>query len=132
MYHYHQVYRPVQQHPHIQYPYPPQMPVYYAPRQFPPVQPEVFMESSKKMLPLLRSAETLVVQVSKSESFSRKLMDAAQKSNVDEVKKLVQSTGVQVTPKIDFNPDGLNLNFDAKTGDVDCCHLGVTLRWRNL
>lgn len=132
MYRYHPYYTPIKR------PYPP-TPIYphsftppYYYRDFPPVQPQIFMDSSKKMLVLMKSAEMVLEKTSKSDSFSSKLMEAAQQSNKSEVERLLYSTGIQAKPEIDFNPDGINLLFKAQSGQSDCCYLTLKLRWRDL
>ena len=38
-------------------------------------------------------------------------MEFAQRSNTDEVKRLIASIGVKSNVKVNFNPDGLHLEF---------------------
>ena len=129
---YHPFYTPIQR---PQTPRWPPVNPYYAvhrrhPYDYPPVQPKQFMDSADKTKPLLDDAQLVMDKVSQSRDFAVKLMDAAQKSNMDELNRLIKSTGVSSTPGIKFNPDGFTLMFNNKTANIDCCHLTIILRWK--
>ncbi|MGM0845872.1 MAG: hypothetical protein ACQEUT_12925 [Bacillota bacterium] len=128
---YHPFYTPIQR---PQTPSWPPVNPYYAvhryPVQYPPVQPKQFMDSADKMAPLLDDSKIIMNMVSSSEDFAKKLMAAAQKSNMEELNRLIKGTGVRKTPQIKFNPDGFTLIFSNKTANVDCCHLTIILRWK--
>jgi hypothetical protein len=127
---YHPFYTPIQR---PQTPRWPPVNPYYAmhrhPYEYPPIQPKQFMESADKMIPLLDDAQTIMERVKNSKDFSSKLMDAAQKSNMNELHQLINGAGIKSKPGIHFNPDGFTLEFSNKTGDLDCCHLKIILRW---
>jgi hypothetical protein len=128
MYRYHPFYPPSQR-PCSQGFYQPQ---YFQPynRNYPPVNTSIFMSSAQKTLTLMSDAQTLLDHIGNSNDFAYKLMNAAQQSNMDEVNKLIGSTGVKVKPIVNINPDGLRLVFDEKLGELDCCHVIVIVRWR--
>ncbi|UII55380.1 hypothetical protein LS684_17360 [Cytobacillus spongiae] len=108
-------------------PYPP----FYSPysRTFPDVNPDLFMKSAKEMEALMTDAHLVLEKMVKSKNFAFRLMSAAQQSNTQAVHSMIQSTGVKKMPKIDYNPDGFKLNFNADLDHVNCCHLSLTLRW---
>ncbi|MGD6804361.1 hypothetical protein ACQCVK_22140 [Rossellomorea vietnamensis] len=128
---YHPFYTPIQR---PQTPKWPPVNPYYAmnryPIQYPPIQPQQFMDSAGKMTPLLDDAKMIMDKVSQSKDFSEKLMDAAQKSNMGELNRIIKGTGVKHTPGIKFDPDGFTLIFSNKTANIDCCHLTIILRWK--
>lgn len=128
---YHPFYTPIQR---PQTPKWPPVNPYYAmnryPIQYPPIQPQQFMDSAGKMTPLLDDAKIIMNKVSQSKDFSEKLMDAAQKSNMGELHRIIKGTGVTHTPGIKFDPDGFTLIFSNKTANIDCCHLTIILRWK--
>jgi hypothetical protein len=131
MHRYHPFYTPTQrpQAPR----WPPVNPYYTAqrhPYEYPTVQPQQFMDSADKTKPLLDDAKLILDQVSVSKDFASKLMDAAQKSKMNELQNLINGTGVKSTPGIKFNPDGFTLDFSSKTANIDCCHLTIILRWK--
>jgi hypothetical protein len=131
MHRYHPFYTPIQR---PQTPRWPSVNPYHAlhryPPAYPPVEPQQFMDSADKTKPLLDDAKLIMDQVSNSREYATKLMDAAQKSNMNEVNQLIKGTGVQSTPGIKFNPDGFTLDFSNQTANIDCCHLQVILRWK--
>ncbi|MGF2617622.1 ribosome-binding factor A [Rossellomorea vietnamensis] len=128
---YHPFYTPIQR---PQTPNWPPVNPYYAmhrhPLQYPPVEPKQFMDSAGKMTPLLDDAKIIMNEVSQSKELAANLMQAAQKSNMGELNRLIKGTGVRNIPEIKFNPDGFTLSFRNKTGNVDCSHLTVILRWK--
>jgi hypothetical protein len=128
MYRYHPFYSPSQR-PCSQNFYRPQ---YFQPynRNYPPVDTNIFMSSAQKTLALMNDAQTLLNHIGNSNDFAYKLMNAAQQSKMEEVNKLIRSTGVKVQPTVHINPDGLQIVFDEKLGVIDCCHVTVIVRWR--
>ncbi|NMH68504.1 hypothetical protein HF072_06880 [Bacillus sp. RO3] len=125
MYRYHPFY------PSIQRPYPPTYSSIYPlhNRNYPPVETKTFMSSAGKTLSLMEDAQKVLKKINTSKEFSSKLMNAAQKSNMPEVHKLLLTVGTKVQPVVSFNPDGVHLVFDETLGQVDCCHLIVIVRW---
>ena len=68
-------------------------------RQYPEVDPSIFMSSAQHMQPLLRDAGTLLNKMAESRKFSYDLMSAAQESDKQRWKKLSGSRH-QIIPKI--------------------------------
>ncbi|WP_088322118.1 hypothetical protein [Ureibacillus manganicus] len=93
--------------------------------QLPPVDTTLLHESAKETQKLMSDANKVVEMFSTSKDFSTKVMDAAQHSNREEVKRLIRSNGVTSQIEVYFNPDGIRLEFRSK-----CCQLLVVLRWR--
>ncbi|RIW38844.1 hypothetical protein D3H55_00355 [Bacillus salacetis] len=131
MHRYHPFYTPIQR---PQTPtWPPVNPyhtMYRRPYEYPPVQPQQFMDSAGKTKPLLDEAKLILDKVSASNDFAAKLMGAAQKADMKEVNRLIKLTGVQSIPGIKFNPDGFTMDFSSQTAHIDCCHLTIILRWK--
>ncbi len=98
-------------------------------RQYPEVDPSIFMSSAQHMQPLLRDAGTLLNKMAESRKFSYDLMSAAQESDKQKVEKIIREAGIQIIPKITYNPDGLNLYFTTGENEMTCCHLMLQLRW---
>lgn len=108
----------------------PLIPKYTFPhRQFLPVNPKMFMETAKKMDPLLKDAEVLMRHISSTEAFAKKLMNAAQQSNLNEVNQMIAQTGIKSKADIRFNPSGLILILSRKNDPLDCCHVELRVRW---
>jgi len=99
-------------------------------RQFPEVNPEMFMSSAKEMEVLMKNASRLLAVMASSRKFSLQLMNAAQDSKLKEVENMIHSTGITVQPKVSYTPDGLNLHFDSSKPNDDCCKLTLKLRWK--
>jgi hypothetical protein len=87
------------------------------------------MNSAKKMVPILKDAQGLMSQISGSNTFAKKLMDAAQHSKTNEVKKLIAQAGIQSKSDIRYNPSGLIFTLSDKNDPTDCCQVEVRIRW---
>lgn len=79
---------------------------------------------------IMKDASILLNRMASSRQFAFDLMTAAQNSEQAKVNQMLKNTGIQTTPKISFNPDGIILNFSSVAEDLDCCHLTLSLRWR--
>ncbi|WP_156317738.1 hypothetical protein [Bacillus sp. CHD6a] len=98
-------------------------------RIYPEVDPTVFTESAESMQQLMKEASIILQKLSDSKEFATEVMAAAQEGNKEKVSQLLLSTGVHSGVKVDFNPDGINLNMTSDTEGNDCCHLTISLRW---
>ncbi|PMC39165.1 hypothetical protein CJ195_04305 [Bacillus sp. UMB0899] len=98
-------------------------------RQFPDVNPTMFEQSAKSMQMLMKEASLVLNKLAQSKDFATKVMYAAQQSNMNEVDKLIKSTGIKSTVKTSFNPDGIQMKLTSSIGEAECCHLTVSLRW---
>ncbi|NQD65455.1 hypothetical protein HP456_05920 [Bacillus haikouensis] len=131
---YHPFYHPVQS------PYQPHhsrrnyqlYPSFHYRNNFPQVETKTFMASADKTLTLMESAHLVLMKIKNDTSFANQLMNLAQQSNTPEVLQLIRRTGVKVVPAVSFNPDGIHMVFDEKLGEVDCCHIIVNVRWREM
>ena len=120
----------MRRYPFHYYQVPPPIPIYHYPhRQYLPVDPKMFMNSAKKMEPLLKDAQTLMNYISSTESYSKKLMDAAQQSKINDVKKMITQTGIQSKADIRINPTALILILSRKNDPSDCCQVELHVRW---
>ena len=97
---------------------------------FPPVNPDLLYESAKESNKLMKEASMVLDKLASSKEFDAQLMDVAQRSNKEEVERLIRSIGITSDVAIHYNPDGLQLEFSSKVKEVDCCKLNVSLRWR--
>lgn len=98
-------------------------------RNFPPVNPNIFMSSAKHMQALMLDASKLLEKMASNRKFSFDLMSAAQQSNKNKVQELIRLTGIKSAPNVGYSPDGLKLIFVANADQSDCCHLTLNLRW---
>ncbi|MGX1263234.1 hypothetical protein RKD55_001038 [Rossellomorea marisflavi] len=98
-------------------------------RVLPAAAPDTLMASAGKTLSLMDDAKLVLGRINSSREFASKLMTAAQQSNLPEVHKLLQTIPTRVQPVVSFNPDGVRFVFDEKLGQVDCCHLIVSVKW---
>ncbi|MGI8313863.1 hypothetical protein [Halobacillus mangrovi] len=101
----------------------------YWPRQYPPVDPSLLCESAKESKVLMKEASMVLDKLAESEEFDAQLMYAAQASDIQEVKRLINSIGVTSDVDVTFNPDGLRLEFKSQ-GNMNGAKLSVALRWR--
>ena len=105
-------------------------PAFGSARPIPAVNPELLYKSANQTKKLMREANLVLDKISQSKEFDRKLMYAAQASNVEEVKRLIRSIGVASDIDIHFTPDGFRVEFRSKVEDIDCCKVIIALRWR--
>ncbi|RSD27533.1 hypothetical protein [Mesobacillus subterraneus] len=98
-------------------------------RPYPEVNAALFRTSAEKAIALMADANLVMKQILTSDSYSKNLMEAAQKSDQQEVERLVQSAGIKKKPKITYNPDGITMNFVDYVDEKECCHIITQLRW---
>lgn len=97
---------------------------------YPPVDPDLLYESANQSNKLMKEASMVLDKLASSKEFGARLMDVAQQSNTEEVERLIHSVGITSDVKIKYNPDGLELEFNSKVKNLDCCKLSISLRWR--
>ncbi|RSK28414.1 hypothetical protein EJF36_16925 [Bacillus sp. HMF5848] len=106
--------------------YPPQFRAY----SYPEVNPDLFNQSAIAMQKLMKEASLVLKKIADSKQFAMKLMSAAQESNLAQVDELIKSTGISSKVDTSYTPDGIKLKLSSKAGDTDCCHLTISMRWR--
>ncbi|WP_139187797.1 hypothetical protein [Bacillus tuaregi] len=104
-------------------------PVYVSYRQSLPVDPTILYQSANQTKTLMKEGSMVLNKLADSKEFDKKLMSAAQISDTEEVKRLIQSIGITSDIDINFNPDGLRLEFKSKAEHTECCRLLISLRW---
>lgn len=97
---------------------------------YPAVDPTMFNESAIAFQELLSEASLVLENLAESKEFASKVMDAAQKSDTEKVKELIESTGIHSKVDITYNPDGIKLGMSSQVQGSDCCKLQMSLRWR--
>lgn len=102
---------------------------YIKSRQFPTVNPDIFMHSAQHMQTLMKDASLILAKMANSHQFAFDLMTAAQSSNKAKVNEMLKETGIQSSPSVSYSPDGLKLDFKTAVDHVDCCHLNLSLKW---
>ncbi|MFD2924411.1 hypothetical protein [Halobacillus naozhouensis] len=108
------------------YPHPGGWPI----RQLPNVDPNLLYQSANESKKLMKDASMVLNKLSDSKEFDAELMYAAQASDLEEVQRLIHSIGVTSDVDIQYNPDGLRLEFRSEVANMDCCRLYIALRWR--
>lgn len=98
-------------------------------RQFPEVDPTVFRQSARQFKRLIEDADRILNQIAQSEQFARDVMDAAQRSDFDEVKHLIQQVGIVAELEVNFSPESLRLILRLDEGTTNCCILNLGIRW---
>lgn len=98
-------------------------------RQFPEVDPGLLYDSANETKKLMKEVSMVLDRFASSKEFDEQVMTAAQESNVEEVRRLIQSIGITADVDIQVNPDGLRLDFVSMVNDTKCCRLTVALRW---
>ncbi|MCP8617770.1 hypothetical protein [Salirhabdus salicampi] len=98
-------------------------------RTFPDVDTTQFTESAVVFQSLMVDAKKIVDRFAESKQFAHDVMSAAQKSEYDKVKQMIENTGLKHPVNITFNPDNLHLTLLAKTADIDCCKLEMSIHW---
>ncbi|GER68227.1 hypothetical protein BpJC7_18770 [Weizmannia acidilactici] len=100
-------------------------------RQYPAVRPKKFMDTALHMNELLSDAQLVTNRILRSAPFAGQLMEAAQKSNMAQIGRLLAGTGIKHTPRVFYSPDGLVLEFAHQTGHdpEPCCAIQMKMRW---
>lgn len=101
-----------------------------APFQYPPVDANLLNQSAIETRKLMREASIILNKFATSKEFGAQLMDSAQRSNMEEVNRLISSIGVHSEVKVRYNPDGLILELVSDLDESECCRLSISLRWR--
>ncbi|UOQ84936.1 hypothetical protein [Gracilibacillus salinarum] len=99
-------------------------------RPYPPVDPNTLYQSANQSQKILQEARMVLTKFAESKEFDTELMNAAQASNHEEVRRLIHSIG-DISSKIEvhFNPDSIRLEFSSNDANSDCCHVIIALRW---
>jgi uncharacterized protein YicC (UPF0701 family) len=103
---------------------------YYPIRQYPEIDPNLLYQSANESKKLMKEASIVLNKLSESKEFDAELMYAAQASDIEEVRRLIHSIGVTSQVDVQYNPDGLRLEFTSQVANMDCCRLFIALRWR--
>ncbi|RUL49880.1 MULTISPECIES: hypothetical protein [Lysinibacillus] len=96
---------------------------------YPPVDSDLLYQSANESKKLMEDASKVLERLSTSRDFDTRIMDHAQQSDMEEVKRLIDSIGITSKVDIHFNPDGLRLEFSSEVEGSDCCKLTISLRW---
>ncbi|WP_173916869.1 hypothetical protein [Halobacillus sp. Marseille-Q1614] len=105
-------------------------PMYWPVRYYRQVDAELLHGSAVESKKLMKDASLVLDMLADSKEFDEQLMQAAEQSNEQEVKRLIDSIGVSSKVEVHYNPDGLRLEFSSQLHGVDCCKLLIALRWR--
>ncbi|MBP1969142.1 hypothetical protein J2Z83_001245 [Virgibacillus natechei] len=105
---------------------------YWPIRQYPPADPELFLQSANETKKLMNDANVILDKLAESKEFDLKIMEAAQASDQEEVERLIYSLDISSEVDITYNPDNLKLEFRSSVSEDDpaCCRLLIALRWR--
>ncbi|MFC0559366.1 hypothetical protein [Halalkalibacter alkalisediminis] len=95
-------------------------------RQFPPVDTSTFEQSLQTFQALLEQGRTLVNSLVTSEERMFQLMDAAQRSDDQEVDRIIRETGIASIVETSYSPTGVS--FTLRT-EPPCCTLTMYLVW---
>ncbi|MFC4323481.1 hypothetical protein [Litchfieldia salsa] len=98
-------------------------------RPYPPVDTTMFQKSAQASQKLIEESGLIFKRISSSEEYAKEIMSAAQQSNSNEVKRLIQSVGVTSPLTISFTPDGIKIVLSASTEQIECCKLSLSLKW---
>ncbi|QSS99409.1 hypothetical protein IMZ31_15185 [Pontibacillus sp. ALD_SL1] len=96
---------------------------------YPDVDPTTLTDSAKAFQSLMSDAHIIIEKFATSPNFSQKVMKAAQQSNNEKVKQLIQGTGIQHPIEIHYNPDGIHLTLTAQSQNQDCCKMELAFHW---
>ncbi|MCM3638973.1 hypothetical protein M3152_14815 [Sporosarcina luteola] len=96
---------------------------------FPPVNTRKLNESAKRFKQVMNEANLFIGTLTASDDFARRLMDAAQRSDQQEVERLVRSTGVTIKYNLSYTPSGIQIDFSNSDAQSSCCTLRMALGW---
>lgn len=96
---------------------------------FPPVDTRKFNASANRFKQVMNQANLFIGRLTSSDDFARRLMDAAQRSDKNEVERLVRSTGVTIKYTLNYTPSGIRIDFSNSDTENSCCTLRMALSW---
>ncbi|QHS23116.1 hypothetical protein GWK91_09215 [Virgibacillus sp. MSP4-1] len=96
---------------------------------YPEIDTTNFTESAQTFQVLMQDAEIIIEEFAHSKEFAFNVMDAAQKSEHEKVKNLINGLDISHPAEVDFNPDNIRITLIAQTKDMDCCRLVMALHW---
>lgn len=99
-------------------------------RQYPDIDSTLFFESAGAFRKLMEDAIIVLDKLSDSKEFAYKVMYAAQHNELEEVERLIKSTGVQGKVDVSYNPNGITLEMASDVEGTQCCTLRMAIRWR--
>lgn len=133
--------------PFINYtPYNPYIPAYYMHPQsqtfyyptnieqritYPAADPTLFMKSASQSQDLLNDAQKVSNQLSHSHNLSKNIIEAAQQSKTEEVKRLLNTLALKNRYDVYYNPDGIIITLKPKEPINGCCVVTLSLKWQN-
>ncbi|KXZ17466.1 hypothetical protein P4T89_05895 [Bacillus nakamurai] len=95
-----------------------------SPAAFPPIHAESLTGSAKDAAGMLGDAQLLLQRLSASKELARRILTAAQSSDIAMVKRLVKQTGIKNDFDVTFNPDGIRISLIRKQS-----RFIIALRW---
>ncbi|WP_432361270.1 hypothetical protein [Sporosarcina sp. UB5] len=96
---------------------------------YPPVDTRKFNNSAKRFKEVMNQANRFIDTLNGSNDFARRFMDAAQRSDQQEVERLVRSTGVTIKFTLNYTPSGIRIDFNNKDAQNLCCTMRMELSW---
>ncbi|ERJ11261.1 hypothetical protein [Haloplasma contractile] len=99
-------------------------------RSFPEVDVTILGESSKLAKKMINDVDTVLDTLETDKAFSTQLMNAAQESDYNEVNRLLGTLNLESDYKVNFNPDGIRIEFTPKAPNQYYSNMGISLRWR--
>lgn len=78
----------------------------------------------------MKEASLVLNKLADSKEFDKQLMTAAQASQTEEVKRLIQSIGITSDVDVSYTPDGIRMEFSSEHQGYECCQLQIALRWK--
>ena len=126
-------YQPILQRPNVNHRYIQQPMNQPNPRNqspYPEVNPNQLYDSANETKKLMKDASLVLDRLASSKEFDRQLMDHAQQSQSEEVKKLIKSIGIESDVDVLYTPDSLRIEFISQIENSDCCKLSIVLKWR--
>ena len=96
---------------------------------FPQVDTRKFNASAERFKEVMNQASQFIGTLTSSDDFAQQLMNAAQRSEQNEVERLVRSTGVTINYTLSYTPSGIRIDFSNSDAQNSCCALRMALSW---
>lgn len=107
----------------------PVFPPPYTLRQYPPINPTLFLQSAATAQMLMNDASIILKRLASSKTFATSVMSAAQEGKKKEVQRMIEALGIKSKVELYFNPDGIRFTLSPPPGAFLCCQLVIGLRW---
>lgn len=96
-------------------------------RPFPKNDPTKMMSSAETLIDVNAQITLFIKKIAHSKPYAFKLRDAAQKSQTNQVERMIKEAGITYPFRTTYNPDRFDITIFSKSDD--CCMITAGIKW---